>query len=93
MDGIDDSGGGGALGCFAGSHGVFCRAVDDRHFDFGRLVDVEDGIGGPVDAGDMLGIESHLFEKRPARGLDHSSFYLVTDSVEVDDLAGVNDGP
>lgn len=93
MDRVDDSGGGGALGGFACAVGWLVGAIDDGYGYFGGLVDVHDGIGGPGAAGYVVFGEEDLFEEGPAGGLDHTPFDLVLYTVEVDDLAGVDDGP
>lgn len=93
VDGVGDGCGGGALRGFAGAQGGLVGAVDDDDFDLGGLVHVEDRVRGPVAAGNVMLVEANLFEECPAGGLDHAAFDLVFDAVEVDDFAGVDDGP
>lgn len=93
VDGVSDGCGGRTLGGFAGAKGGLVGAVDDEDFDAGRLVHVEDGVGGPVAAGDVMLVEADLFQECPAGGLGHAAFDLIFDAVEIDDFAGVDDGP
>jgi hypothetical protein len=92
-DCVYDSGGGRSLCGFACAEGMLFGAVDDLYFESWRLIDMQDGVGAPLAAGDVLFIEFYLLEKGPAGGLHHAAFDLIYYTVEVDDLTCVDDGP
>ena len=65
-------------------------AVDQHDVDlFPRLGDVEDRIGPPIDAGDILLVELDLLPQRAAGGLDDVILDGVAQPVRIDDLAAI----
>src|SRR6266851_3733372 len=65
-------------------------SVDENDVDrLRRLGDVENGIGQPIDAGDVLGVELHLLPERPAGALDDVALDAATQPVGIDDQAAI----
>ncbi len=63
--------------------------IDERDVDRRNVLEVQNGIAAPVDAGDLRRIEVDLLQHGPTRGLDHVAFDLVFQSVRVDDQPAV----
>src|SRR6185437_10013646 len=66
------------------------RMVDQREVDLLRCFgDVEDRIGLPVDAGDVLAVELDLFPQRAGNALYDVALDALLQAVRIDDLAAV----
>ena len=75
---------------FAGARRRDLRMVDQHHVDlFGRLGDVEDRIGQPIDAGHGLVVELDLLPQRAADALHDVALDRHADAVRIDDLAAI----
>src|SRR5262249_174478 len=74
----------------AGARGRQLGMVDQHHLDrLGRLGDVEDRVGHPVDAGHVLSVELYLLPRRAAPALRDVAVDGVLEPGGIDDLAAV----
>src|SRR6185437_7682043 len=82
--------GDGAVGRFTGADRLQIWPRDNFDLDFRHLAEAENGIIGPVVAGDALAVEANAFFQYPAGGLNSSALDLVDHAVRVDGFADID---
>lgn len=72
---------------------VFGVVVDEHHlYVVGDLGEAQDGVGGPLQAGDAAVVEGDFLVQRAAERLDDVALYLVVQAVGADDKAAAKLG-
>src|SRR5580698_10166496 len=88
--GIGDRRGDGAMGGFAGAKRLQVRPRDDFDAHVRHLAEAENGIIGPVVAGDALIVETNALFQHPTGRLDGAALDLVDHTIRIDGLADVD---